>query len=375
MLSEPTKIKRKLEIRTFVPQNASSSEQLVWSPTQGTRSRRADEVYQILATSPAGSTPGHQGMPRSDAPKESIENLSGRLTDFHPGMSLHNSVPLSPPLRAPGSRSPFGPIGPGSVSRNKHAPTTDAVLAYPTPVPLQDPVHKIYGQQKQGGCPRPIDISSGVNSPEYTINRIRGVPGVWPFSAPPHLARFQGRHDSGQGRYGRDSKYFQPPQHPQFYTPTTDSKAFVPNPGIGGLPHAHSPARPLAPASLDQVTGPELLVNPAQGLMKPIDYWNMLYQLEVDLCERLQMANEPMSQSYQDYIAQLEQARMMAIRTKLPHRGRMSNNMWLLALEREIQSIWTQRPGQIADNPMIMARKRDYEKLVNEEMDKARLEG
>ncbi len=314
-------------------------------------------------------------MPRSDAPKGNIEDLSGRLTDTHPGVSLHNSVPLSPTPRALGSQSPFGPIGPGSASRNKHTPTTDAVLGYPTPVPLQDSVHEIYGQQKQDGSPRPIDLSSDMNGPESTVNRTRGVPGVWPFSAPPNLARFQGRHDSGQGRYGRNSKYSQPSLHPRFYTPVTDSKYVVPNPEMGGLPPAHSPAQPLATASFDQATGPEVLVIPAQGLMKPIDYWDTLYQLEVDVCERLRMANEPMTQSHQNYIAQLEQARMMAIRTKLPHRGRMSNKMWLLALEREIQSIWTQRPGQIGDNPTIMARKRDYERVVYEEMDKAWREG
>ena len=371
MLSEITKIKPQLEIRTFIPQNASSSEQLVWSPTQGTRPRRPDEVYQVLATSPARSNLGHQERPRSDAPKEIMEDLSGKLPDLHTGVSLHNSAPLSPTSRILGNQSPFGPIGPSSASRNKHAPTTEAVFGYPTPVPLQDSVHKVNGQQKQDGCHRPINVSTGMNSPEYTVNNSRGVPGVEPFSAAPNLARLQGRHHSGQGRYGRHSKYSQPPLHPQFHAPMTASKYFASNSDIVEL----TSAQPLAPGSLYQATGSEQLVIPAQGLLKPVDYWDMLYQLEVDLCERLPKANEPMTQFYQNYIAQLEQARMMAIRTKLPHRGRMSKKMWLLALEREMQSIWTQRPGQIEDNPMIMARKRDYERVVHEEMDKAWLEG
>ena len=335
MLSEITKVKAKLEIRTFIPQNASSSEQFVWSPTQGTRPRRPDEVYQVQATSPARSSLGHREMPSSDAPKEIMKDLSGKLTDPHTGVSLHNSAPLSPTSRALGNQSPFGPIGPGSASLNKHAPTTDAVLGYPTPVPLQDSVHEINGQQKEGGCHHPINVSSGMNSPEYTVNTSRGVFGSGPFSPAPNLARFPGRHHSGQGRYGRHCKYFQPPLDPQFHTPMTDSEYFVSNSDIGELPPAQLPAQPLAPGSLYQATGSEYLVIPAQGLMKPIEYWDMLYQLEVDLRERLRKANEPMSQIHWNYIAQVEQARMMAIRTKLPHRGRMSKKMWLLALERD----------------------------------------
>ena len=375
MLSGTTKAKPNLQIRTFIPQNASNSEQLVWSPTQGTRPRRQDEVYQILATSPASSTPGHQEMPRSDAPKENMEDLSRKLTDLHPSLSLHNSTSLSPTSRALGNQSSFGPIGPGSVSRNKHAPTTDAELGNPTPVTLQDSVPNIHGQQKQGGCHRPISVSSGMNSPKHTVNRTRGVPGVDPFSAAPNFAKFQGRHHSGQVQYGRHSKYFQPPLHHQSDAPMSDSQYLVPTSDIGGLLPDQSPAQPLAWGSLYQATGPEHLIIPAQGMMKPIDYWDMLYQMEVDLCERLWKANEPMNQFYQTYIAQLEQARTMAIRTKLPHRGRMSKKMWFLALEREMQCIWTQRPGQIGDNPMIMARKRDYERVVRDELDKAWLEG
>ena len=314
-------------------------------------------------------------MPRSDAPKEIVEDLSGKFTDLHTGVSLNNSAPLSPTSRALGSQSTFGPIGPSSASRNTHVSTMDAVLGYPTPVPLQDSVHKINGQQKQGGCHFPINFSTGMNCPEYTLNSSRGVPGVEPFSAAPNFAKFQGRHHSGRGRYGRHSKHFQPPLHPQFDTPITASKYFASNTDIVELPTAQPPAQPLAPGSLYQPTGSEQLVIPAQGLIKPIDYWDMLYQLEVDLCERLPKANDPMTQFYQNHIAQLEQARLMAIRTKLPHRGRKSKRMWLLALEREMQSIWTQRPGDIEDSPMIMARKRDYERIIHEEMDKAWLEG
>ena len=329
----------------------------------------------MLATSPARSIPGHQEKPRSDAPKENMENLSGKPTDLHTGVSLHNSASLSPNPRALDNQSPFGPIGPGSASRNKHAPTTDAVLGYPTPALSQDSVHMMKANQKQGSYYRPINMPSGMNSLEHTIDRSRGVPGVEPFSGDPELAKFQGRHHSGQGRYGRHSKYFQPPLHPQFYAPITDSEYFVANPDIGELPSTQPPAQPLSPGSLYQVTGSESLIIPAPGLMRPIDYWDMLYQLEVDLRERLRKTNEPMPQLYQDCIAQLEQARKMAIRTKLPHRGRMSKKMWLRALEMEMQSIWTEGPGQMGDNSIIMARKRDYVRVVHEEMDKAWLEG
>ena len=374
MLSDINKIKPKLEIRTFIPRNASSSEQLVWSPTQGTRPRRPDEVYQMLATSPARSILGNQEMDGSDASKEIMEDLSGKLRDSHTGEPFHNPAPLSPTSKGLDNQAPFRPISPGSVSRNKHAPTTDTVLGHPTPVTLQDSVHRTDEQQKQGSGHSPISVSSGMNSPEYTANGTLDVHGVKSFSAAPNLARLQGRQYSGKGRYGRHSRYFQPPLHPLYYTPLTDSDYFASNPDVGESPPAQPPVQPLAQESLYQAVGSANLLIPAQGLMKPIEYWDMLYRLEVHLRESLREANEPLTQSHWYYLAQLEQARMMAIRTKLPHRGRMSKKMWLPALEREKQSIWTQRPGQAEDNPMIMARKRDYEKLVNEEMEKAWLE-
>lgn len=372
MLSAITKTKPNLEICTFIPQSMSSCEQLVWSPTQGTRPRRPDEVFQILASSPARSPPAHQVIPKSDARMENVESLSGKLTDLHTGVSLRNSAPLSPTSRALGNQSPFGPIGPSSASRNKRAPMTDAVVGYPTPVTLQDSVHAINGQQKQSDCHRPMNVPSGVKSPEYTVKRARGVLGVEPFSASSNLAKIQGRHDSGQWRYGRHSKCYQPLLHSQCYTPMADSNYLVSNPDIGGLSPAQHPAQPQG--LLHQATDSGHLLIPAQGLMKPIDYWDLLYRLEADLCERLRRANEPMTPFYEIYIAQLHQARMMATSTKLPHRGRMDNKMWLEALEREMQSIWTHGPGQIADNPMIMARKRDYESVVNKEIGKVWLE-
>ena len=327
----------------------------------------------MLATRLAPSILRYQEMPSSDAPNEIKKDLSGERKGFHTGVPFHNSAPLSPTSRAPDNQSPFGPIGQGSASRNKHASTTDAVLGHATPVTLQDSAHRPDGQQRQSGGHQ-ISVSSGMNSPEYTGNGTRSVPDTESFSAGPNLARLQGRQYSSQGRYGRRSKYFQPPIHPLYHTPLTESDYFASNSDIGNIPPAQPPAQPLAQETPYQATGSIHLLIPAQGLMKPIDYWDMLYQLEVHLRESLQEANEPMTQSHWCYIAQLEQARMMAIRTKLPHRGRMSKKLWLLALEREMQSIWTQRPGQIGDNPMIIARKRDYERIVNEETEKARLE-
>lgn len=353
----------------------NSGEQLVWSPTQGTRPRRPDEVFQILASSPAHSPARQQGLPKSNAPKDIFGDLSGKLSDLHIGVSLDNSAPLSPTSRALGTQCAFGPIGSGSASRKKWAPVTDAVVGYPTPVPLQDSVHALNGQKKQRDSHRPMNVPPEANSPVGTVEKIHGVPGVETFSVFPNLAKFQGRHDKGQWRYGRHSKLFQPALDSQYYTPMTDLKYFVANSDIGGLSPAQHSAQPEAPGPLYQATVPGHLLIPAQGLMKPIDYWDLLYGLEADLCERLRRANEPMTPLYQIYIAQLQQARMMAISTKLPHRGQMDKKMWLQALEREIQNIWTREPGQIGDNPMVMARKHDYENVVNEEIGKVYLEG
>lgn len=375
MLSVTTKIKPKLEIRTFIPQDTSSCERLVWSPTQGTRPARPDEVSQILASSPARSPPRHQEMPKSDGPKKHVANPSEKLANLHTGVSLHNSAQLSPTSKALGNQSPFGPIGPGSTPRNNQAPVTDAVVENPTLIPLQDSVHAINEEQKQSDCHSPINVPSGVSSPVYTVKKTRGGPGFNPFPALYNLAKFQSRHDSGQWRYGGYSKYHQPSLNSQCYTPITNANYFMWNSDIGVSSPAQHPAQPQASGSLHQATDSGHLLIPAQGLMKPIDYWDLLYRLEADLCERLRTANEPITPFYQLYIAQLQQARMMAVSTKLPQRGRMDNKMWLQALEREIQSIWTHRPGQIGDNAMIMARKRDYESVVNEEIGKVWLEG
>ena len=314
-------------------------------------------------------------MPESDAPKKNMANSAQKLTDLHTGVSLHNSAPLSPASKSLGNQSPFGPIGPGSAPRNMQAPVTDAVIDYPTLIPLQDSVHAINGEQKQSDCHRPVNVPSGVSSPVYAVQKTRGGPGYNPFPALHNLVKFQGRHDSGQWRYGRYSKYHQPPLNSQYNTPMTDGNYFIWNSDIGALSPAQHPAQPQASGSLHQATEPGHLLIPAQGLMKPIDYWDLLYRLEADLCERLRMANEPITPFCQLYTAQLQQARMMAVSTKLPQRGRMDNKMWLQALKREIQSIWTHRPGQIGDNAMIMARKRDYESVVNEEIGKVWLEG
>ena len=361
MLSATTKIKPKLEIHTFIPQDMSSCERLVWSPTQGTRPARPDEVFQILASSPARSPPRYQEMPTSNALKENMGNSSEKLTVLPTGFSLHNSAPLSPTSRALGNQSPFGPIGPGSAPPKKRASVTDAVVGSPPGVPLQASVHALTEPQRQSDCHRSIKVPSGVNSPEYIFKRIRGVPGVEPFSASPTFAKFQGRHDSGQWRYGKHSKYHQPPMHAPIYSPTN---SFISNSDSGSSP----------PGPLYQATDLGHLLIPAQGFMMPIDYWDLLYRLEADLCERFRTANEPITPFYQLYIAQLQQARMMAISTKLPHRGRMDDKVWLQALRREIQSIWPPGNGQIGDNPMIMARKRDYESVVNEEIGKVWLE-
>ena len=374
MLSAITKIKPKLEIRTFIPQDTSSCKQLVWSPTQGTRPARPDEVIQILASSPARSPPRRQEMPKSDAPKEKMGNSSDKLTDLHTGVSLHNCAPFSPTSRALGNQSLFGPIGPGSAPRNKRAPVTDAVVSYPPAVPLQDSVHAIIEQQKQSDCHHFINVPSGVNNLKYMFKRTCGVPIVRPFPESPAFAKYRGRHDSGQWRYGKHSKYHQPPPHSPSYAPKTDSNYVVWNSNIGGQSLAQHLAQPQAPGCLHQAADAGSLLIPAQGLMKPIDYWDLLYRLEADLCERLRTANEPITPFYQLYIAQLQQARMMAVSTKLPQRGQMDNKMWLQALEKEIQSIWTHRPGQVGDSPMIMARKRDYESVLNEEIGKVRLE-
>lgn len=314
-------------------------------------------------------------MPKGDAPKKDMGHSSEKLTDLLAGVSLHDSAPLSRTSRALGNKSPFGPIGPGSSRRNKRAPVTDAVIGYPTAVPLRDSVHAIDREQKKIDCHRPISMTSGVNSPQKTVKRSRGVPGIQSISATPNLAEFRPRYDSGQWRYGRHSKYYQPPPHFQCYTPLTDTDNFIWNSDIGGLNPAQHPAQPQAPGSLHQATNPGHLLIPAQGLMKPIDYWDLLYRLEADLGERLRTANEPITPFYQLYIAQLQQARMMAVSTKLPQRESMDNKTWLQALEREIRSIWSYRPGQVGDSPMIMARKRDYETVVNEEIGKVWLEG
>ena len=118
----------------------------------------------------------------------------------------------------------------------------------------------------------------------------------------------------------------------------------------------------------------ESLVVPLPGSMPAIDYWNMLHQRETDIQTRLANANVPMTVLQQDYISRLGNARIAAVTSRLPLRGKKSSQLWLQILQKELNGIWEQRPGDQPQTAVVMDRKADYEKAVLREIEVALLE-
>jgi len=449
-------------IPTFVPRDQlGNSEDLVWSPTSGTREKRPEERYQSPAKHAKTDSrifgqeiqPNPSTMPKVPKPHPVLSSVIGETSKKgHNRTSSTDSVfvetepyqSMPSPLGPKTNRLDFG--WPKPDTPPKHRVRSGQKLELDREPGILDPQAALMYQNEaiwqtmsetamtseQYWQPQPSDISG----PRYPSNRAHGVFGAEPFSAPPNIPAFDQMHISGQEPYGGSSSSSfmpQPSQDPyeqsripysqpqpsrrnrtgarnpsiqhQLGEPSLESPPFqqqydqMPPRGPRRNPYKHSqspsfvphhevwsPNHPPPMTRLQQALyhsdpsigtpdpNSESLVVPLPGSMPAIDYWNMLHQRETDIQTRLANANVPMTVLQQDYISRLGNARIAAVTSRLPLRGNKSSQLWLQILQKELNGIWEQRPGDQPQTAVVMDRKADYEKAVLREIEVALLE-
>ncbi|KAL9065518.1 MAG: hypothetical protein Q9161_008170 [Pseudevernia consocians] len=426
--SKAKSLPKKLEISnipTFVPQHAMQSEELVWSPTSGTRPRRPDETYQQSRKAPpANLMQFSQDIPPNVISAYNIKNQylfhgSRDLSDT-PTHSHHHSdsLRMTPPPQFKSTQSPLNPSAAALSSRSKEnsiprrkrrnnleeTPFPDNVDRMMEMATFSHDSNREHSPSSHfDSTAYPVDDLSRTNSPSqfkgprYPSNQARGVYGAEPFSAPPSVPGYGDLHQTGQSLYGGPPSPFQgqlgpfPPGPDAASCPPFASQvSYAPNPEIwathspqprrGALPHQmpHQITQPF-PHMLAQTQTPpvpaqapnssETLSVPPPGFMPPLDYWNMLHQRETEIRTRLQHAHRPMTDQEHRYIFLLGEARITAVATQMPARGGMSKGKWLAELGRTLRSIWKTGPGGTGFSPVVVARKVDFEKAIEREME------
>ena len=410
------------KIPTFVPRNALGSQELVWSPTSGTRQRRPDEIYQ-QSTDARPADPTQFG--REISPNlTSAYNLRNQYLfhgdrDFSDSLSKNHrhsdSIRMTPPPQFKSTLSPLNPsVASSSRSkenlnrRRKHRNNLED-----TPFPesvdrmmemarmRHDPDSRHSSSTHYDTTAYPVQDLSRPNSPahfrgpRHPSNQVRGVYNADPFSAPPSVPHYGNMRQTGQGLYSGSSSPFRGHLGPSQPAPDTSSfhpfDAYAPDPHIWSTNHSsqsrhgvspnqmpnqifqpvpHITAQAQIPLSMAQVSNSENLILPPQGYMSPLDYWNMLHQREIEIRTRLQNANRPMTAQEIHYIFLLSEARVNAVATQMPARGNMSKHNWLKELGRTARSIWKTGPGGMGFDPIVVARKEDFQKAIEREIER-----
>ena len=418
-------------IPTFVPRNAMGSEELVWSPTSGTRQRRPDETYQQKTNArPANPIQSGQEIHPNLTSAYNLRNqyLFHGDRDFSDSPSKNHrhsdSIMRTPPPQFKSTLSPLNPSA-ASSSRSKEnlnprrkrrnnledTPFSDSVDRMMEMATMKhDPNSKNSPPSHYDTTAYPVEdltrptSPSQFRGPRYPSNQVRGVYDAEPFSAPSSVLDYGRMHQTGRGMYGGSPSPFQGQLGP--FRPGSDTASFypsatyAPDPQIWSTNHSPRPRRgalpnqmpnqiiqPIPqmmsqaqmprfmgqaqmPPSMAQVPNSETLSVPPQGYMDPLDYWNMLHQRETEIRTRLQNANRPMTDQERQYISLLGEARINTVATQMPARGSMSKGKWLRELGRTLRSIWKTGPGGTGFHPVIVARKEDYEKAIEREIER-----
>ena len=422
--SNPKSLPKKLDltdIPSFVPQHAMGSEELVWSPTSGTRLRRPDEFYQQSTKfPPANPMQFGQGISPNASSAYNVKNQylfhgSRDLSDLPTKSHRHSdSLRLTPPPQFTRPQSPLNPSAALSSrsKENSHHRRMRRNNLDETPFP--DSVDRMMEMVRLGHDPSsrypppsqfdttayPISDLSRTNSPShfkgprYPSNKARGVYGAEPFSAPPSVPGYGDLHQTGQSLYGGPPSPFQNQLGPFQSGPNAVSS----HPFASQVPYAANPdiwaahpsrqlhgafsnqlpsqiiqpvpqAIPRPPWLAQAPSNSETLSVPPQGSMTHLEYWNLLYQRENEICTRLQNASRPMTDQERRYISLLGEARVNAVATNLPVRSGMSKGKWAAKLNETLRSIWKTGPGGMGFHQVVVARKMDFEKAVQREID------
>lgn len=220
--SKPKPLPNKLDlskIPTFVPRTASESDELVWSPTSGTRKRRPDEVYQQSTKGPPANSmrfrqhispnvdslhsikaqyPFHGSRGLSDDSTKSHRRLDSLAMTPSPGFKSFQS-PFNPPA-ALSSRSNEKP-NPGHKRRNNpqgsslFSSSIDGIN-YLNEI-FSPPSHvdtKAYSVNDLSLTNSPSQFSG----PRHPPSQVRGVYGADPFSAPPSVTGYGNQNQPSQ---------------------------------------------------------------------------------------------------------------------------------------------------------------------------------
>ncbi|KAM0799020.1 hypothetical protein BDR22DRAFT_348780 [Usnea florida] len=427
--SKTTPLPKKLDfsaIPTFVPQVNMGAEELVWSPTSGTRPRRPDEKYQQSTQDrPVVTMQSGQAASPNSLSSYSLKNqyLFHGSRDFPdtPTMSRHHhsdSIRMTPPPQFMSTQSPLNPSA-GQSSRSKENPTPRHMrrnFHEGTPVrnsadrigemaTLSHVPHTRHSQSSSFGTTaypvdEPTSSPSRSQGPRIPSNQSRGVYSAQPFSAPPSVSSYGNRNQSGQSMYGVSPTPFQgqlghfesrpvatpshafagqalyaanaeiwtpdSPQHARGYPPN-QLPYQIPNQIIQPPPrmnlHAQMPPLTTLPPNTNTLSVPP------PGSMDPLEYWNMLYQRETDIRARLQHANRPITPHEHQYITALAAARVDAAATQIPARGTLSKGRWSAELHRTLRGVWKTGPGGTGFSPVVVARKVDFEKALEREIE------
>lgn len=435
----PRPLPKKLDlssIPTFVPQDTVGSEELVWSPTSGTRPRRPDEVYQqITKDRPATLSqfgPGiGLGIPLNVTPAHSVDSqyrFHGlRYASDSPtkGHRHSDSIRMSPLPQFKSTPSPLNPSAarasnPSSgLRRHNNSRETsrsgsiDRMMEMTTLSPNANRGHTPSSSIDQTVYPvtefNRTNSSSQFRGPRYPSSQARGVYGAEPFSAPSSVPGYGDLHQTGQGIYGGHPSPFhgQPdhfqarsvpaplhpfaghvpntsnphewtpkashPHHGAFHSTQLSRPSYaafqnqLPDPIIQPIPQRLAQAQ-IPPFVTQPTPSSDALIVPPRGSMPPLDYWNMLHQRQTEIHTRLQNANRPMTTQEQQYMSLLAEARVNAAATQLPARGNLSKGKWVAELTRTLRGIWEGGLGAVGLNPVVLARKTDFEQAVRREI-------
>lgn len=272
--SEAKPLPKKLDlskIPTFVPQNAMGPEELVWSPTSGTRPRRPDEIYQQSTEAeqsakarPANPTQFGQEISPNVSSAYNLKNQylfhgSRDFSDTPTGGHRHSdSLRISPPPQFKRTQSPLNPSAaqvsrlkenskPRSRRRNNldETPFPDSIDRMMEMATLNnDPSRRSSPPAHFDTTAYPVKDVSRANSPSqfkgprYPSSQARGVYGAEPFSAPPSVPGYGNLHQTGQGMYGGPPSPFQNQLGP-FQSGSDAASSF--HPFAGQVPYAPNP--------------------------------------------------------------------------------------------------------------------------------------
>ena len=433
--NKPRPLPKKLDlsgIPTFVPQNTVGTEELVWSPTSGTRPRRPDEVYQ-QSTKGRPATPLQIGLGISlnVTPAYSMDSqyrvYGSRDFSDSPtkGHRPSDSIRMSPPSHFKSTQSPLNPSAARASNPNPRHRRHDnfGETSSPGGVDRMTEMTTLGPNANRGHTPSssidrtayPVNELSRTISPsqfrgpQYPSSQARGVYGAEPFSAPPSVPGYGNLHQTGQGMYGGPPS----PSHGQPGHFQARPVAAPSHPFGGQVPHVPNPenwtiqssrphhgafqttqssrphystfqnqmpdqivqpipqriAQAQIPPFVNQTTpSSDTLVVPPQGSMPPLDYWNMLHQRETEICIRLENANRPMTTQERRYISLLAEARVDAAATQMMARGNLPKGKWVAELTRTLRGIWEGEPEGTGFSAVVVARKMDFEKAVKREI-------